>query len=503
MKNEARYLPVPDQSREIEPAKEYFKKEKEGSFLARLLRYSRKQKPQTKANCIHIGRVFPVTLDPDAQEKDYYLHFSYRGQHFGCFGTTGIGKTRLIMHMVVQDILAGLNVFVGDPKGDPWLFAKIVEAATAAGRLDEIIYINPIFPDISTRLNLLAYFYSPDELVDHIVSGVKAREEYFINVAHEVSLSIILALLAKAREKGEKLNVNFYEIKKWCSYNSLAELKESLEHLRYSDNPNVRRLAEDAILTIEQILSSPQDFFAKVSSSLRTVLTALSSSSVGEVVGKATYNEFIRRLEEGEGVIVFCNTGSLLARRSAHIVGKVLLSMIQSAMGRFLATNRAFDPPLSIYLDEGHNFLYIGIEELFNKGRGAGVWINFFTQSLAQIEEYVGPTVTKAIVDNISTWVFMRVNHEATAKHVERSSPIVIRHEKRYIPGSGGIMVPVSERKEHAVTADQILRMPKRRFVLKSPEGEYYYGEIPFVPDPRIIIDMPEADAKGETLHVH
>ena len=472
--------------------------EKSKGFFARLLRFSRKDGFLQSANSLHLGRAFPADpADMKHGEIDLFMPYEHRGHHLACFGTTGAGKTRLIMHMVTQDILAGLNVLVVDPKGDDLLFGKIVEAAAAAGRLDELIYFSPIFPDFSTRLNLLSYYYMPDELVDHIVSGVKAREEYFVNVAQEVSTAIILGLLALARARGEKFQINFYEVKRWCSYDSLAQLKTSLEYLRYAKDSKVRALAEDVILMIQQILSSPSDFFAKVSSSLRTVLTALSSSAVGEVVGKATYNEFIRRLECGERAVVFCNTGSLMMRRSAHIVGKVLISMIQSTIGRFLASGRKVNPPLVIYLDEGHNVLYRGIEELFNKGRAANVWINFFTQSLAQMEEAVGKEATRSLVDNMSTWAFMRVNHPETAHFVEQAAPIVRVYRKRYIPGGGNILVPISEEEVPAVRGDFLTRMENRRFVFKSVDGKFYYGEIPYVPDPKVRIKFPYTSASN------
>ncbi len=56
---------------------------------------------------------------------------------------------------------------------------------------------------------------------------------------------------------------------------------------------------------IEQILNSPADFFAKVSSSLRTTLSALTSGSTGRIIGKSLVNEFIKRFEEGKRVYCF------------------------------------------------------------------------------------------------------------------------------------------------------------------------------------------------------
>ena len=46
--------------------------------------------------------------------------------HLGCFGTTRIGKSKLIEYMVTQDITKGYSVVVVDPKVDLELFSKIV-----------------------------------------------------------------------------------------------------------------------------------------------------------------------------------------------------------------------------------------------------------------------------------------------------------------------------------------------------------------------------------------
>ncbi len=82
-----------------------------------------------------------------------------------------------------------------------------------------------------------------------------------------------------------------------------------------------------------------------MSSSLRTVLTALSVGSVGKVIGKADANPFIEMLERGKRVILVIQTGSLLTRRTAHIIARVLLSMVQSFVGRVLAGGGAITLP--------------------------------------------------------------------------------------------------------------------------------------------------------------
>ena len=432
-----------------------------------------------------------VDLENIGEIKTLSLDDEVRKGHFGCFGTTRIGKTRLMEHIIEQDIKKGYNLIVIDPKGDVELFGKIVQTAYETKRLSELMLLTPIYPNCSIKLDPLAYYYMPEEVVDHVVSGIKAKEEYFINVAYETTLVIVLSLILFGKIKKEKPELNFKVIKDRASYPDLKKLKEELEHI---DFPEATDEAKDILSSLDQILSSPQDFFAKVSSSLRTTLTALTAGSVGEVIGKAKANEFIRRFEMGERVILVVQTGSMLTRKTSHIVGRVLISMIQSLVGRFFASNRRLNPPLCIHIDEGHNVLYLGIEELFNKGGGAGCCVHFYTQSIAQMEEAIGREATRSILDNINTWVFMKVNHPETAQYVEESTPVVRKFSPILSFGGG---ISVREIEEPMIRADQILRLKPRQFIMIF-YGKYFKGYTAEVNPARIRVKFPDLKAVEE-----
>jgi conjugal transfer pilus assembly protein TraD len=419
------------------------------------------KRPKKNSGVTLIGR--GVYLSDISRKIDITIKDTERSGHFGCFGTTRIGKTKLIENITEQDIQKNYNVVVIDPKGDTELFSKVVQVATETGRLEDLMLLTPIYPDYSIMLDPLAYYYMEDELVDHVISGIKAKEDYFIAIAAEVTQAVVNGLALQAKARGERLNINFYDIKVRSDYYNLKKFKEAIEYLPGSN---------EVCHNIEQILNSPADFFAKVSSSLRTTLSALTSGSTGKIIGKSLVNEFVKRFEEGKGVILFCNTGSMLARRTAHIIGRVLISMIQSMLGRFYASGRKLDPPLCLHIDEGHNMLYKGIQELFNKGGAANVWIHFYTQSVAQIEEEIGREAARSILDNINTWVYMLVNHPETAQYIEDSSP-TIRKYQPILSFGGGISVREIEDKQ--ILAYKVMQLQKRQFYMRS-YGNLYKG---------------------------
>ena len=401
--------------------------------LDRLIAINEKGKRQHRAPVKFGQTVIGRGVDLADRSKDVTITIPDRERsgHLGLFGTTRIGKTRLIENIVEQDIRKGYNVVVVDPKGDIDLFSKLIQVSAEVGRLDEVMMLTPIYPDYSIKLDPLAHYYLEDELVDHVISGIKSKEDYYIAIASEVTQAVVAGLALQAKYHNKDLDLNFAKIKEHSTYSDLTDFKAQLMLLKDS-MPEVSEI----INNIDQILKSTPDFFSKVASSLRTMLSALSSGNTGKIIGRARKNEFVDRFEHGQGVILFCNTGSLLARRTAHIIGKVIISMIQSMVGRFFVAGRTLDPPLCIHIDEAHNVSYDGIQELFSKGGGANAWVHYYTQSIALLEKEIGsPEAAHAVIDCMNHLIFMKLNHPDTAMHVEDSSPgqdeVPVHHHPR------------------------------------------------------------------------
>ncbi len=440
------------------------------------MRLSRKRNTQTL-----IGKGIALN-DKKNRIQNIWLKDSERKGHLFCFGTTRIGKTKLVESMICQDIEKGYSVVLVDPKGDIALFSKIVQAAFATGREKELCLISPIYPDSSARIDPLTYYYMPEEIVSHVVSGIKAKEEFFVNVAYETTLVIVLSLIIF--QKMGRINaahINFDEIKKRCSYSGLEKLKESLSDVTGNDADEVRA----ALL---QLLESPADYFAKISSSLRTILTSLSTGSVGQIIGKASSNRFMKRLEEGKKVILVIQTGSLLTRRTSHIVARVMISMLQSFVGRRFASGKTVNPPLALYLDEFSNIAYFDIADLFNKAGGAGIWIHAFSQSIADLNAEIGEDHSRKILDNTNTKIFMRVNDPQTAHYISEYSGIV----KKFSPIlqlGGGIMIRETE--EQAVLTEDAMNLGIQDFFMFGFSGAYK-GKTITVKPPLLEVVYPE-----------
>ncbi len=407
------------------------------------------------------------SIDDPQRKKDYiYLPDSDRKGHFWCFGTTRVGKTRLMEGMIMQDIRKGHSVVVIDPKGDIELLSNIILTAMEAGRVDDLIYISPIYPQYSAIIDPLSHYYMPEELVAHIVSGVDVGSEpFFYNVAYEISLMVVLSLLEKQKYTKNKRGFTLLDVKNYISHSSLQQLAKDIQAIALS-NDQVKQLYSD----LQKIVESPQDYYSKVSSSLRVALTELTSGNIGKIVGKADANRFVQRLEDGKGVILIAQLGSLLTHRAAFTVGKVLISMIGSFVGRVFASGKTVKPPLALYIDEAQNVMYYGIDDLFAKAGGAGVWIHGFCQSISQLYAEIGEEKAKTILDNTNTKIFMRVPDIDTASYA--SAHFGTYRKVSPILGAAG---SVSSREEEieTVKSDELITLKPRIFYMLTYGGRY------------------------------
>jgi DNA helicase HerA-like ATPase len=402
----------------------------------------------------------------DRSEKIIELGFpdTDRKGHFWCFGTTRVGKTRIMEHIIEQDIRKGYSVVCVDPKGDLELFSKITQLASETKRLEDLMLITPIFPEHSAILDPLASYYMPEELVAHITAGVAmGREPYFFGVAYEVSLVVVQALIILAGTAGEKPSFNLNDIKNHISHEDLERLKEKLD---YIDSPEAEQLSRD----MQKILATPADYYSKVASSLRVALTELTSGNVGRIIGNADENRFLKRLEQGKPIILVVQLGSLLTKRAAYTAGKVIISMIQAFVGRVYSSGRNVTPPLVLHIDEAQSVLYQGIEDLFAKAGGAGVFIHGYCQSVSQLYAEVGEERANTILDNCNTKLFMRVPDARTAEYVSEH----LGEQRKFSPiislGGG---LSIRETEEVRIKHTDVLNMKPREVFLITYSGTY------------------------------
>lgn len=183
-------------------------------------------------NKMFIGRGF--SLDDKKREKlvDIYLEDDNCFNHSFVFGSTGVGKTRLIEGLIEQDIPKQNNIVIIDPKGDIGLFSKVTEIAKKHNREKDLLFLSPIYPDYSIKINPLKNYSMEEEIISHIVASVPAKDEFFYNIALETTTVIVKSLLIIRRYNKDESALNFDEVSSKASYNGLKDLRETLENIK-------------------------------------------------------------------------------------------------------------------------------------------------------------------------------------------------------------------------------------------------------------------------------
>ncbi|QOX80780.1 TraM recognition domain-containing protein (plasmid) [Trichlorobacter lovleyi] len=415
------------------------------------------------------------SLDAPTEILDLMIPDSNRTSHMAIFGSTRVGKTRLAENMIEQDIRKGANILFIDPKNDQEVWNKIVQTALTCNREKDLMLVNTAFPEFSTKIDPLSHWFIPEELVAHSIAGIKeGKDPFYRNLSKEVVTVIISALNIIARSEGQdRGRFNFADIKSHVGIEELEKLKESLSSVTTSEE--LRREALDLCADIERIINTGKENFSKVAASLRVALMELTTGNVGKIVGKASSNRFITRLEEDKSVIMVCQLSSLSVEEAALTLGKVMLSMTKSFVGRVFNSNRRrVKKPLCIYIDEAQSILFPGLEDMFAKAGGANVFITMFVQSVNQIYDAVGKEKGKAILDNTNTKMFMRVPDPETAMYVAAHfgthkvlSPIM--------SPSGGITA--REVEEDVIKPADVMKLRPREFFLTTYADEKYSGK--------------------------
>lgn len=437
-------------------------------------------------NGIHIGKGYALDDHEKLHFVDIFQNDANRRGHTMVFGTTRVGKTRLVENGIRQDIQNGKNVVIIDPKIDVELFSRVYEVALGCNRENQIILINTLSPDMSAKINPLTNFHTPEEPISHIMSTVPSTDEFFYNVAYDTTTVIVRGLIKIRIAEGMDQFFNLNDFMKWLPYSKFQELKDRLTSFKDNDS-------ELLVGQIDDVLSSGSEYFNKVSKTLKSAIIQLTLGNTGEVIARAKTNECLDRLEQGKGVILFVQSAALLQPRAAFMLGRIIVSMIQSLVGRYYASGRKFEIPLVLYLDEFSNIVYNGIDDMFNKAGGCNCYIMALTQSPADVVAVIGEDKARKIFDNTNTKIFMRINDTTSAKNLTIYGGTKFRSTVQ-LNLHGGLRG--TEVEEDVMKEIDLLRLENREFFYFGFEGEFKAKTDP-IGDPSIQIVLPDIIQKA------
>jgi len=126
-----------------------------------------------------------------------YLEWNKITNHIGFLGASGTGKSVAMLANLRQIIAKGWNAFVVDPKGgeNQEVLSATIQFAKEFNRLDDIVYISPSYPELSSPVNII--FGMENEEIASIFKTIVdsgGGDGFYGDMAYDVTLSILTAL---------------------------------------------------------------------------------------------------------------------------------------------------------------------------------------------------------------------------------------------------------------------------------------------------------------------
>lgn len=136
-----------------------------------------------------------VNLKTNKDAEPVYIPWRVLNSHLMCFGTTQMGKTRMLAHTAKQIMMKGDDLMIIDPKGaiGQELYSWVISYASATERMKDFVYFSPYHKRNSVKINML-YGMGDEEVTSSIIGAIEADEAFYLDIANEILMSVLPAL---------------------------------------------------------------------------------------------------------------------------------------------------------------------------------------------------------------------------------------------------------------------------------------------------------------------
>jgi uncharacterized protein DUF87 len=315
-----------------------------------------------------------------------------RLRHIAMFGSTGVGKSTLLLNTLAQDIARGDGALLLDPHGD---LSERALSIIPTHRRNHVCYLNLADLEFPVGINLLEDVPADQRavVVDGLVSAARAIWHDFWGPRLEQILR------HSARALLEYPNA------------SLVIMPRLLTDDEFRARV-VARVSDPLTQTFfGRRFSEWQDSYREeaIDPVLNKIDAFIGSIHVRNVVGQSTSTlHFEHAMNAGRIIIANLSRG-LVGETSANLMGAFLLARAQAAAMARAALPPAERRPFHILIDEAQNFGAGGIiAQLLSESRKYAVSIVLATQYIAAI----APPVRASLLGNVHTLIAFRVGHD-------------------------------------------------------------------------------------------
>lgn len=382
----------------------------------------------------------------EGKEKDIYLPLRDANLHTLIVGTTGMGKTKLYIHLMTQAILRRAadgqreSVIIFDPKGDPELMRCAKKACEIDGDPNRFLYFHPAFPEDSIRLNPLKNYNRATEIASRIAALVPSEtgSDPFKAFAQMALNNIIQGMILTGTQP---TLVGLRSYLEGGKEGLLAKAIEDYGKTKFTDaQDRVARIVatkranqSEANLLIawyrkeikpqwpnpdlEGLISTyehDKTHFSKMVASLLPIMTMLTSAKLGPLLSPTNYDEQGREENDlasiiREGKVIYIGLDSLSDAMVSSALGSILMADLASVAGdRYnFGIGGGY---CNVLIDEASEIINeTACIQLLNKGRGAKIRMNLATQALSDLVARLGNDAkAEQILGNTTNVIMLR-----------------------------------------------------------------------------------------------
>ncbi len=318
-----------------------------------------------------------------------------RRRHMYVVGKTGMGKSTLLMTLILQDIDAGRGVFLLDPHGD---LCEDVLARIPSYRADDVIVLDPSEEARPMGINILESENEADKY--RIVNEFIAMLQRLYDPHNQAIVGPIFQqtvrnamLAAMSMPDGTLIDV----------YRIISDNEYIKRVLPFITDPLVKGYYEDIV----RKMSGASDHWKAellpylLSKFSRFVEDATLRRMIGQPRTSIPWHKVI---DEQKILLVNLAKGRIGQDNASFIGGLVLSGMLQAAFKRGeLPVNKRKD--FFMYIDEVQNFSTPMLATMLSEGRKFGVVMTIANQFLHQLDR----TILEAVFGNVGSMVAFRV----------------------------------------------------------------------------------------------
>jgi hypothetical protein len=308
--------------------------------------------------------------------------------HIYCIGKTGVGKSTLLLNMVISDIEKGKGVGVIDPHND---LAEEILNYIPKERINDVIYFNAGDTECPIAFNPLFH--------------VQEEDRYL------VAASIVTTLKKLwADSWGPRLEHILRYTLISLSYHSESTLLDIVPMLTKAE---FRKQVLYAV-PVQSILEFWQKEFDPLSPQLKNEFIAPIVNKVGlfaahpilrNILGQQKTKIDIAQIMNTKKIFIANLSKGILGEAGTQLLGSLLITQFQTA-----SLGRATKPipsrvPFYLYIDEVHSFITKSFADILSESRKYGLSLFLTHQFIDQLSE----DIRKSILGNAGTLISFRI----------------------------------------------------------------------------------------------